>query len=577
MGSQELLLYNINDAIIYPPSAADWENGTFGGNIKSDLIKKLGVSPDLFLDALLMVGTSFLPFFPPLLDNTLTQEKTYTIKNAINQLRTSEKSVANACAGFSDILALTEPNWLEKYRKAKMGIKHCVTVQLDGTINVHDYETLTGDNSEYLGLQLPPELYHYLSKGMIGPRLMNMFVSLESLVFPTLDGVVSDEYKRLVTVSLLPLKEATASLISTRMHRGFQFKDIKVKFWFDTSIVHKLLPRNVSAQMTQRADSWGVRDAAIKSRESAVGVPAGKLTFALLSLQDKEFASKTISKEKITNLTSKPELISNALWRLLNLRGYTNDQHELTSWGKALAITLAAMQPSVKKYGDVHHIEEAAFLAFELIHFDNLNSRNRHSELIGGPLRGSDADRENCILVGRTCSLLKLRHKPIGYTGPLSKNLLAFHSLIKAVRETDRDLLEAITASMCLNGQVNRNRDDWGDIGRRHVFFLQNRCSPANNFSLPFATDVDTGLGIAVKTYLDDFLRMDSTPEQREADKPNYVGKYLPHSVNFVEDLDVAFKFFDAVYAGVSSLGSEINDTDKKSWDNAKAYLDKRR
>lgn len=101
--------------------------------------------------------------------------------------------------------------------------------------------------------------------------------------------------------------------------------------------------------------------------------------------------------------------------------------------------------------------------------------------------------------------------------------------------------------------------------------------TPANTSSLPFATDVDIGLGIAVKTYLDDFLRMDLSPEERETEKPTYVTKYLPHSVNFVEDLDVAFKFFDAVYAGVSSLGSEINEVDRKSWDNAKAYLDKRR
>jgi hypothetical protein len=67
------------------------------------------------------------------------------------------------------------------------------------------------------------------------------------------------------------------------------------------------------------------------------------------------------------------------------------------------------------------------------------------------------------------------------------------------------------------------------------------------------------------------------SPEAREADKANYVEKLLPHSVNFAEDLDVAFKFFDAVCEGVKTLGSEISDADKKAWDNAKAYLAKRR
>lgn len=59
--------------------------------------------------------------------------------------------------------------------------------------------------------------------------------------------------------------------------------------------------------------------------------------------------------------------------------------------------------------------------------------------------------------------------------------------------------------------------------------------------------------------------------------KAEYVEKYLPHSVNFKEDLDVAFKFFDAVYQGVQTLNDEISEADKNAWDAAKTYLDKRR
>jgi hypothetical protein len=89
--------------------------------------------------------------------------------------------------------------------------------------------------------------------------------------------------------------------------------------------------------------------------------------------------------------------------------------------------------------------------------------------------------------------------------------------------------------------------------------------------------DVDTSLGIAVKTYLDDFLKLEWSAEEREANKANYVDSFLPYSVNFSEDLDSAFKFFDALCAGVKTLGSEMDETDKKSWENASAYLAKRR
>jgi hypothetical protein len=488
MGSKELLLYEkTGDAIINPPTAADWDKKALTGIVKPDLIAQLKVSPEMFSDALLMVGTSFLPPFPPLQVENIISQQPYTLVDAINLLRTSEKSVTNTCSAFRDILDKQDPKWLDKYRKAKMLVKHCVTVEDSGRITVREYDSLTSDNVEYLGLQLPAELYHYLSKALIGPRLMNSFVSLESIVFPTLDGVVSEEYKHLVTRELVKLKEESAALIASRIHRGYQFKDINMKFWFDDSLNIGLTHRNMHVKLNLLTDAWLVQDNDLKAQEKALGMPPGQISFATLSLQNKDFPASTFAKEridkldksekgeKVAPLSSKSEIMSNALWRLLHLRKFVNDQHELTNWGKALATTLKAMAPEVQRYGDVHHIEEAAFLAFELIRFNNLNSGNRHSELIGGPLRGSDSDKASCLLIGRTSCLLKLRHANIGYTGPLSKNFLAFHTLIKAVRETNRDLLEAIAASMFLSNQANRLggdgkvRDDFGDMGRRYV------------------------------------------------------------------------------------------------------------
>jgi hypothetical protein len=560
MGSQELLLYDINDCVLLPPSASDWESKKIIGVSKSEIIKKLNVTPEVLSDALLMVGTSFLPPFPPLQDRHIITQQPFTIKDAANLLRTSEKSVTTTCTAFNDILQVQDPNWLDKYRKAKMIIKHSGTVHENGVIQIRDYEHLTSDNVDYLGLQLPAELYYYLSKALIGPRFMNGFILLQSLVLPTLDGVVSDEYKRLVTRLLVPLKEQAAALIVSRIHRAFNFKDISLKFWFDDGVKETLVPRN-ALDNNKKADTWGVKDTETKSIEKSLGISPGTLSFAVLSLQQKDFAQKTIMKAKVGELKSESEIASNVLWRLLHLRGYVNDKHELTNWGKALATTLKAISSDVKSYKDIHHLQEAAFLAFELLQFDQLNSRNRHTELIGGPLRGDEKDKESCILIGRTACLLKLRHENVGYTGPLSKNLLAFHSIIKAVRETDRDLVEAIAASLFLNNHASRKRDDYGKIGR----------------NLPFSADVDIALGIAVKTYLDDFVRLNISAEERNADKKTYVTKFLPHSVNFVEDLDVAFKFFDAVHAGVKTIGDDIGDADKKAWDDAKAWLAARR
>jgi len=42
-------------------------------------------------------------------------------------------------------------------------------------------------------------------------------------------------------------------------------------------------------------------------------------------------------------------------------------------------------------------------------------------------------------------------------------------------------------------------------------------------------------------------------------------------------DLDVAFDFFEALYKGVKTLGSEISEADMKAWETANEYLAERR
>src|SRR6266566_5861527 len=97
MGSQELLLYPIQDSVI---RSIDWETNTLTAISKKQAIKSLNVSEAMFIDALLMTGTSFLPLFPPLQDVTINPRPP-TLMDAINMLRTTEKSITNVCASFS--------------------------------------------------------------------------------------------------------------------------------------------------------------------------------------------------------------------------------------------------------------------------------------------------------------------------------------------------------------------------------------------------------------------------------------------------------------------------------------------
>lgn len=82
------------------------------------------------------------------------------------------------------------------------------------------------------------------------------------------------------------------------------------------------------------------------------------------------------------------------------------------------------------------------------------------------------------MLVSRVACLGKLVHQPRGYSGPLSRHLLAYHAIIASVQAALRDLVEMSVVTMFLEGYAARDRDDWMEIAltyrhhrlQRHVF-----------------------------------------------------------------------------------------------------------
>lgn len=72
----------------------------------------------------------------------------------------------------------------------------------------------------------------------------------------------------------------------------------------------------------------------------------------------------------------------NTLWRFLQLRGYVDEKHTLTIWGKILDTTISSLDPA-----DGH--EEAAFLAIELLRLGLLNADALFPKHPGAPSEGS--------------------------------------------------------------------------------------------------------------------------------------------------------------------------------------------
>lgn len=463
MGTQELLLYPIKDCVI---RNIDFDNKTVTAISKKRVMRSLGVGEGMFIDALLMSGNSFLPPFPPLLEPSIYQHP-FTIMDAVNILRTSDKTVATACASFNDILVAQDPNWLDKYRKARLAVHHFIHITEEGEVKVNDFDTLTQDNHEYLGLQLPAELFHYLNTGLIGARILNCITHGQILVQPTLDGTASDDYKKLMTSKIVPIKEQALGLIIPRVHRGIGHKDITMRVWFDPKFSYKINHRALQPAPSQVVGTWDVKEKDL--REFFPADFAGPIYLEVLALANTDFVAKTITHSRtIRGIDSADMVTSVAIWRFLNLRGYVDESHQLTKWGNALATTLLALKEATENRPDAPALDEAALLAFELVKFGLLVGKFQEGTP-GLPRKGTDADRAAVVLISQAATLLKLRHQVFGYTGPLNKSLLMFRSLSSAVREADRDLIEAIVASMFMYGQCERERTDQLEISQKQV------------------------------------------------------------------------------------------------------------
>jgi len=160
-----------------------------------------------------------------------------------------------------------------------------------------------------------------------------------------------------------------------------------------------------------------------------------------------------------------------------------------------------------------------------------------------------------------------LKHKVIGYTGPLSRHLLAYQSVISAVRGSQRDILEMTMCTLLLSGNVDRKVE------------LEELQKPA--FSLPFLRDADCALGIAVKHYLDELSAQTEQPLSapvRDSVKDKGAKSWFPHAEAFEESLTGAFHLWDAVYAAVKVAPEEVaSKTIKQEWAAVDKWLEERK
>ncbi|KAJ5932368.1 hypothetical protein N7516_006857 [Penicillium verrucosum] len=544
----EALLFDLDKLV----TRIDTEPAQFFWITKQTCQEELGrLSNEQFLEFCLLLGSPFLRSLP-LFENPAYPGKSPTVRDALPMFNAAGRSALTLCAQFEEDRRMQELQYADLYKRAYMIVKHHVYVDVDGRVGPMDPENTSSDMHELIGQRLPEELYFYLSKGIIGADVPNFLTTGEVRISLPLGTEDTEIYRQLVGDILTPVRTQSICLLANSLHRFYQTKVIRIRPWFDESSERSINLKGIPS-VKDTIHPWKIHGDQFPESIKKLQAPCGSFKFAVQSLTDSDFVSKSFANKETPVLSSQEDILSNVTWRFLQLRGYVDDKHRLTPWGQCLVQAFSAIDPA-------DNLEESIFIAIEMIRLGLLNTKNWFSNVSGGPMRGSEDDKTFNMLVSRVACVAKLQHKSIGYSGPLSRQLLCYRSLISEVRSALRNLIEVVLTGLLLSGDADRDRNDWTEMA----------------IKLPFIDDNDCGLGIAVRTYLDDLpLQANPTSPEARADVKAKGKEWFQHSESFIGNLDLAFKLWDAVYAGTQSTGNEFKEA--KFWGDANKWLAERR
>jgi len=386
-GSSDILLFECDKII----TSWDFEEKQFRWTKRSKCISDLErfanngtVTEDIFVDALILAGTPFLPTLP----NLNSPNRTDLLKphGAIKMIM----SMSNGKSGHSVVInnhddpRFKQMEYVDRYQKARSAVRNHPIYTIEGKIEPLDTSSMPNDAVNYLQSRLPDEVYHYLSAGLINARVLQWRTTCHIFDVPPMDGGDSPEYRTLVSSKLTPLRTSAINLLSSSLHNWYRHKNLEQRCWFSDPTA---APQEIRVVGTQDnlaiVDTWNVKEATLRDGVSKQD-GFGHLGAAVLSLQNADFAAKTVSKKNPASpLSTTDEILYNSIWRFLALREYVDAKHNLTAWGKVLAAAISGLKGKPE-------LEDAAVVAVELLRMGTLNAEiNMFPTYNGAPMRGS--------------------------------------------------------------------------------------------------------------------------------------------------------------------------------------------
>ncbi|EWC48207.1 hypothetical protein DRE_02311 [Drechslerella stenobrocha 248] len=542
-GPAEVFFYDIEKVI----TGFNFSRASFSCLNKKAIMQDLGgLNHEQFIDACILSGFDFCNTFP-----IIDKQPANLFKTCLDFLKTW-RSATGIVNQYSESPTIRDSGYLDKYRRAKLAIKHQPILTDDGKIEPFNLDEAPGDMHEFVGNRLPEEVYFYLSRGVIGSQVLDMLVTGELQELPPLDSGENETYKVFLE-SIQTLRAQCLCLLAQPLQHWWNNKKITITYWYDKVNPKPVAFKDLNPTLYEATSTWNAKEA-LFGPALASSPNKSLLAFSITYLGDKSLAIKTTTLKSTDNLLkSTNEVILNTLWRTMQIRGFIGPDHQLTPWGKVLNTALSSLDPA-------DELEEACYLGIELLKAKLL--RADPSTL--SQYSGRDTDKRYCSLISRVASLGKLRHNSIGYTGPLSRTLLTFNSIIRLMSKNLENLTQMVLTSLLMNGDADRDdRKDWNQLG----------------LEIPFAEDINAGLGIAVKTYLDELTNTDdptSVETRLRVQNEELIPQMFVQSVDVMADVSMAFRLWDAIMAGVRTAPDNLI-VDTVKFTEADAWLSQRR
>ena len=224
----------------------------------------LKVTEDVFIDTILLAGSDFLQTIPNL--EAPNRNKAIKPYAAIDLINNNGRSGIQVVLNNQDDPKHRAVRYLEKFRIARMAIKHHPIITSSGKVEpLHD-EQIPNDAHEFISQRLPDELFHYLSHGLINSRILSWRAFSEIIEPPPVDGGDAPTYQTLVGSKLSPLRTAMMNLLSAPLHNYFSHKDLTLKCWFPKTQTPQIstVSTGPARESVRIVEMWNVKEEIFK-------------------------------------------------------------------------------------------------------------------------------------------------------------------------------------------------------------------------------------------------------------------------------------------------------------------------